>query len=286
METQTVQPTSAPLAADALAADATTTSILPITLQPPYLSSPTLPSWSEHRFLPRTDLFWYARGWNPTRGEIVMQLGTKLLPSNGVLYGGEYRLGFTYRFTATRDGYHEFKAFIDAGPVTVNNGTGAAYAFLDVRSQGGGIVWTPPLSRIPPSAPQHYELAIGDNLSAGQQYSFTMNGTIFIFFFGGGNAYSEIIARFPKVELRRPPRIPDLPDRPEGFVTAEATRKGGEQGLQARLDKALREHGSVEKAVAALGLKVEWGNGQVVEQEVSLEETLKAGPNGFWSFQA
>ncbi len=275
MATQTAQPANA-------TADATTAIPIPVTLQPPFQA----PAWSEYRALPRTDVFWYAKGWNPTRGEIVMQLGTKPTPSNGVLYGGEYRLGFTYRFTAARDGYHEFKAFIDAGPVTVNSGTGAAYAYLEVRSQAGGLVPTPPLSRIPANAPQHYELTIGDDLSAGQQYSFTMNGRIFIYFFGGGNAYSEIIARFPKVELRRPRLIIDPPDRPLGFVTAETTRKGGEQDLQARLDKALREHGSLEKAVAALGLKVEGGDEQVIEHEVSLEETLKAGPNGFWSFEA
>jgi len=262
-------------------ADVTTTAALPITLQPPYQSP-----WRKYVAYPRTDIFWYADGWNPTRGEIVMQLGTKQTPSNGVLYGGEFRLGFTYCFTAARDGYHEFKAFIDAGPVTVNHGTGAVYAFLDARSQNGGLVSTPPLSRIPAYAPQHYELAIGDNLYAGQQYSFTMNGRIIIFFYGSGNAYSEIIARFPKVELRRPRLISDPPDRPLGFVTAEATRKGGEQDLQARLDKALSKHGSLEKAVAALGLKVEQSEVQVIEQEVSLEEALKAGPNGFWSFKA
>lgn len=262
-------------------ADATTTLTIPITLQPPYQAP-----WRKYAVYPRPDLFWYADGWNPTRGEIVMQLGTRPTPSNGVLYRGEYRLGFTYHFTAVRDGYHEFKAFIDAGPVTVNHGTGAVYANLEVRSQDGSVVPTPPLSRIPATAPQHYELVIGDDLYATQQYSFTMNGKIVIFFYGGGNAYSEIIARFPKVELRRPRGITDPPDRPLGFVTAEATRKGGEQTLQARLDKALREHGSLEKAVAALGLKVEQSDVQVVEQEFSLEETLKAGPNGFWSVQA
>ena len=279
MEAQVTRSTSAPLAADALAADATTTSILPVTLQPPYQA----PAWSEYRVLPRTDVFWYAKGWNPTRGEIVMQLGTKPTPSNGILYSGEFRLGFTYHFTAARDGYHEFKAFIDAGPVTVNHGTGAAYAFLEVRSQDGSLVPTPPLPRIPANAPQHYELTIGDDLSAQQQYSFTMNGRIIIFFYGGGNAYSEIIARFPKVELRRP-RLRIEP--PTSLAMAAAPRKGGEQTLQARLDKALREHGSLEKAVAALGLEIEQSDVQVVEQEVSLEETLKAGPNGFWSFEA
>lgn len=283
METQTLQPAGAPLAASALTAETTTTSLIPVSLYPPYMA----PAWAEHFVPPRTDVFWYAKNWNPSRGEIVMQLGTRPTPANGMFYSTEYRLGFTYRFTASRDGYHEFKAFIKAGPVTVNHGTGAVYSYLDVRKQGDRTpVSTPALSRIPSSAPQYYELTIGEDLYAGQAFSFTMNGRIIMYMFGGGNAYSEIIAGFTKAELRRPRLIIDPVEPALGFAASEPARNDGEQDLQARLDEALRRHGSLEKALESLGLEAEAGEPQVFEREVSLEETLEGGPNGLWEFKA
>jgi hypothetical protein len=157
---------------------------------------------------------------------------------------GMMKIGFQHTFKATVNGLEQIVVDVNPGPISRR---GNVRCLVGAHLKGPGVD-SPKVENVYSYRPT--SILVAGNLWANATYTLTFNGYIDLSVDGGETAYGEIITRFPKVTRFGP-----------------AAAVAGTEVPEAATDPRLAE------------LKRE----EPVLTEISLEEAIRAGAEGFHS---